>query len=105
MRHQKIYRQGDVLLVRVPRVPKAATPQGAASRIVLAEGEVTGHAHTIDGRKAQVSLDEGGVMYVTIEELTEVRHQEHAPVTLEPGAYRVMRQREYAPDEIRNVAD
>ena len=96
-------RQGDVLLVRVRRLPKSAKPQPVNGPIVLAHGEVTGHAHTVIG--AQVSLDEGGVMFLTVEELTEVRHQEHAPLTLTPGTYKVIRQREYAPEALRNVAD
>lgn len=32
-------------------------------------------------------------------------HQEHGPITLPPGNYRVQIQREYSPEEIRNVAD
>lgn len=98
-------RQGDVLLVPVRSIPKGAKVQRTTGQIVLAHGEVTGHAHTVDARMAKVSLDEGGVMFLTVEELTEVRHQEHAPVTLSPGTYKVVRQREYSPTELRNVAD
>jgi hypothetical protein len=32
-------------------------------------------------------------------------HEEHAPVTLTTGYYRVWRQREYSPEEIRVVRD
>lgn len=98
-------RQGDVLLVRVRSIPKAAKRQHSKGMIVLAYGEVTGHAHTVDAGKAVLSLGEGGVMFLTVEELTAVRHQQHAPLTLEPGNYKVIRQREYTPEAIRNVAD
>lgn len=99
------FRQGDVLLIRVRSIPKSAQRQAVTDHIILAHGEVTGHAHTIDARHAIASLDEGGVMFLTVEELTEVRHNEHSPLTLEPGSYRVVRQREYSPAAIRNVAD
>lgn len=91
-------RQGDVALVRIKMLPTVTT-QPRTDRIVLAEGEATGHAHTVDGTKAALLLDEGGWMYLTVEELTEVQHQEHAPLTLEPGFYRVLRQREATDDE------
>ncbi len=39
---------------------------------------------------------EGGATFV---------HEEHGPVTLPPGDYEVTIQREYSPEEIRNVAD
>ncbi len=32
-------------------------------------------------------------------------HEEHGPVTLPPGDYKVVIQREYSPEAIRNVAD
>jgi hypothetical protein len=66
---------------------------------VLALGEATGHAHAIadpgvvlvetelQERFLQV-LAAGGVL---------LRHEEHHPVLLPPGAYQVRRQREYLP--------
>ena len=98
-------RQGDVLLLPVNRLPRSAKQQPATGRIVLAQGEATGHAHTVDQHAATMSLDEGGVMFLTVEQLTEVRHQEHAPLRLEPGKYKVVRQREYTPQAPHNVAD
>lgn len=46
---EKQYRQGDVLLRRVEALPANVRPkQSDEERIVLAYGEVTGHAHAID---------------------------------------------------------
>lgn len=99
-------RQGDVLLVLVASVPKSAKRQKTQGQIILAHGEVTGHAHTVDAGRATLSVDaEGGVTYLTVTELTEVMHQEHAAIALPPGTYKVVRQREYTPEAIRNVAD
>ena len=101
---RKHYRQGDVLLVRVDRIPSGAK-EVARRSLVLAEGEVTGHAHRI--------VDDGAVMLTTDERLTFVRlakraqlvHEEHATIEVPPGSYQVTRQREYHPAEIRRVAD
>ena len=37
--------------------------------------------------------------------LTTLTHDEHGPITLEPGVYKVRIQREYSPEAIHNVAD
>ena len=99
-------RQGDVYFTRVLEAPagRAVTPE--AGRLILARGEVTGHHHSVPASAGPLTLDEGGVMYLTIEELTAVEHQEHAPIPLEPGVYRVTRQREYAgPERAQFVGD
>ena len=45
-------------------------------------------------------------MFLTVTgEAAAVTHDEHATIMLPPGAYRVIRQREYAPEEVRYVAD
>ncbi len=93
------YRQGDVLLVRVkPRRGAALTPvERAGGRIVLAEGEATGHAHVIDSPMADLYEDRLARRYLKLDGPAELRHEEHDPVALQPGIYRVLRQREYAP--------
>ena len=49
----KLYRQGDVLLRQVAKLPAKATSVKNEGRIVLAHGEVTGHAHAIDVAEAE----------------------------------------------------
>ena len=106
MKRPLLYRQGDVLIEQVHVLPKKLVPQVPdTGLLVLARGEATGHHHSIPASAGTLQTDEGGVMYLTIEELTEVRHQEHAPIPLAPGFYRVRRQREYTPEAIRSVAD
>jgi hypothetical protein len=101
------YRQGDVLLVRFrPRQWGALTRvEGAGGRIVLAEGEATGHAHVIDSPLAGLYQDRLDNRYLKLDGPAELRHEEHGPVALEPGVYRVVRQREYAPRSNRRVRD
>ena len=98
-----MYRQGDVLISSVSRIPQTAVKQ---KRCVLALGEVTGHAHQIH-EEAFLWVDTDGTKYVDVfgSEATLV-HEEHGPIVLPgPGLYRVTQQREYSPEEIRNVQD
>lgn len=101
----EIYRQGDVLIERIATLPKGLTKQKTHSRIILAHGEVTGHHHSLAADPADWWKDDKGEQFLTVKETALVEHQEHAPITLEPGHYRVLRQREYSPEAIRNVAD
>jgi hypothetical protein len=98
-----IYRQGDVLLVPIAAVPEGAKPLHP-ERLVIAEGEVTGHVHELVG--GEVELFEGAeAVFVKIMASPEWRHAEHATQTIEPGIYEVRRQREYTPEAFRQVAD
>ncbi|HEX8221811.1 MAG TPA: hypothetical protein VF914_21665 [Chloroflexia bacterium] len=105
-KEQLIYRQGDVALVRLPEgsVPTGAQSVRENGRIILAHGEVTGHAHEVVGGEAEL-WEAAGLRYLTVERISELTHQEHGTITVHPGVYEVRRQREYSPEEIRQVAD
>jgi hypothetical protein len=102
------YRQGDVLLVAVPAIPKDARPLPRdRGRIVLALGEATGHAHAIADPQAalmETELEER-LLHVLAEGGVLLCHEEHDSVRLPQGAYQVLRQREYVPGDWRMVAD
>ena len=101
-----IYRQGDVLLKRVRTIPAHAARAEKKERIVLAYGEVTGHAHAIhDLESVDVFIKADGTMYLSVAAPAELRHEEHGTITLPAGKYERVMQREYSPEEIRNVAD
>lgn len=102
-----LFRQGDVLIMRVDEVPEGArrVPR-EGGRIVLAHGEATGHAHAVLERDAKLfEVDDTDERFLEIFQAADVLHEEHDPVRLEPGSYKVVRQREYSPAEIRYVAD
>jgi hypothetical protein len=102
------YRQGDVLVVRVGAVPKATVPvPREAGRLVLAHGEVTGHAHAIFADDAElVTSQQADDQFLQVYgEMVELVHEEHDTICLPRGTYRVVRQREYAPGEVRRVTD
>jgi len=103
------FRQGDVFIMRVDSVPTNAKPVDRENgKIVLAHGEVTGHAHTINDTVtdpfASLFATEDAV-YLSVDNEVAVVHQEHDAITLPAGNYQVRRQREYTPQEIRNVMD
>lgn len=104
-------RQGDVFVERVRTVSGKPVQ---ADRIILAFGEVTGHCHEVivaepevdvDTPPAQLFEEPDGTRYLLVERACQLVHQEHGTIALSPGAYKVTRQREYSPEEIRNVAD
>ena len=100
-----MYRQGDVLIEKVAEIPAGAAVAPKAGRYVLAEGEATGHAHTVDARYGEL-VESRGMLYLRLTAAAPLEHQEHATITLEPGTYRVTRQREWTDaDEPRQVAD
>jgi hypothetical protein len=99
-------RQGDVLLVPVNSIPLDAKPFPTKGDLVLAEGEVTGHAHRVrrPGKKARL-LTTGTETYLEVLEPVSLDHEEHGAPTLEPGVYHIRRQVEMWLDEVRQVAD
>jgi hypothetical protein len=112
----EIFAQGDLLLERVDDVaPSGAVEQnmeGAA--LVLLEGEATGHAHAIRERATlfrddSLARDIPAGLYVGHVQIgsayARVTHEEHGPITLPRGTYRVRRQRELGPRDARVLAD
>jgi hypothetical protein len=93
-------RQGDILLVPVERLPDGLTEvPREEGKIILAEGEATGHLHAIDSPEAMfLATDLGEIegRFLAVEAEVALEHPEHDTVTLAPGSYEVRRQREYA---------
>lgn len=111
-------RQGDVVLVKVDTIPPGFVdaPRDNIGRIVLAYGERSGHAHAIrdkgvcgfriDGAQDVDYVLVGGSGATLAHEYESGQLAEHEPLTLDAGAYRVVRQREYvAPQIERRAAD
>lgn len=94
-------RQGDVLLIPVTdhrvKVPAHILP---VSEVVLAEGELTGHAHRLAGREVY-EWSVSGQRYVRVvdDRPGTIAHEDHDPVpaaVIEPNVtYRVVQQREW----------
>src|SRR5258708_5239481 len=99
----KSYRQGDVLLVRIAGLPADARRRTGKSALTIAYGEVTGHHHALVGEAEVYETAEAVFARIMSADLV---HQEHATITLEPGLYKYIPQREYvAPELERRVLD
>lgn len=109
MRQSQV-RQGDIFFevveARKDGIKKIHTP-------ILAEGEVTGHAHKIISpsiEEIDMSVDTNGDIYVfhATKDIV-VDHEEHGQITLAAGEeWLVTRQREFDPmaaEKERRVAD
>lgn len=102
----KMYRQGDVLIMRVDSIPRGAVVRPRENgKVVLAHGEVTGHAHAF--AEADVDLlDANGITYLDVRRaVAMLAHEEHGAIKVTRGMYSVRRQRQYTPAAIINVAD
>ena len=69
MKHQKLYRQGDVLLQRVDSVSKKAKLEKVEGRPTVAYGEMTGHHHSFLPGSVRLFRDqEAGTVFIEVPE-------------------------------------
>lgn len=132
----KQVRQGDVQLEPVAALPAGCTEiKPDSNRIVLAYGEVTGHAHAIYDHvvapasapthevrpgaaaeiaeaaiaraqsKARLWMAPSGDRFLEVTETVHLKHEEHTAHQLPPGIYKLPVQVEYTPAELRRVED
>lgn len=124
----QIYRQGDVLIEKISDLPEDVEleDRDELNRIVLAHGEVTGHAHAVKENSAKsfiskkvnysgsdskvrsdiTSFSDAERFLVVEDDGANVVHEEHSTIQLDKGVYKITRQREYAGNkEVRWVAD
>jgi hypothetical protein len=104
---KRLYAQGDIVLELVEDAEPARglMPEDADGAVVLARGELTGHRHAFHGggvtlfRDDALARDLPRSLYVGHVTITapsaDLRHEEHATITLPAGTYRVRRQQEW----------
>jgi hypothetical protein len=103
-----MYRHGDVWLERCDAVPVDAVKVApGVTGYVLAEGEATGHAHTVEAAPDVELYERDGTLYLRVLGASAtVKHQEHAASVLPRGTYVVERQRVWdSASAARTVAD
>jgi hypothetical protein len=98
-----MWRHGDILIATADSLPPRARKR---HNLTLAYGEITGHSHRIKETGAAELWESGGVLFLKVmNEAATLIHEEHLPITLPRGLYRVWRQREYTPQQIRQIVD
>jgi len=103
--------QGDFLITRVAALPKRAEPVCAEDGVTIIAHSETGHHHVIDAKAATLyRLPEALYeTFLVVEYPAVIEHRRstdtHEALHVEPGLYRINRQREYVPEGFRLAAD
>lgn len=99
----KVFRQGDVIFVRVDSIPKGLPKKKDK---IIARGGFTGHMHQFLADAPVEVYESSDGMYIDVLEPATIQHEEHAAFELEQGKYHVLIQRELnLLDEERKVMD
>lgn len=85
--------QGDVFLIRSYLPEGAQIRKKSSNGYVIAIGEATGHSHVIADEIELYEVD--GTLYIRAERETSMHHEEHAPVYIPSGVWKVGIVREY----------
>lgn len=107
--------QGDVLLKRVESLPGGLKE---AKTKTLQHGETTNHRHRfLDNANVQVFIDDTHTdleritaaqrKFIIVGDTVQLFHEEHNPVTVEPGVYEIdiVREFDYCKMEVARVVD
>jgi hypothetical protein len=98
-----MWRHGDVMIASVSDIPSTAKLR---PDVILARGEITGHMHRVESSSSAELWELDGQVYIkVVADTARIVHEEHKPITLPQGLYRVWQQREYTPEKIRPVYD
>ena len=124
-----IFRQGDVMIRQIGKIPESAKPVETKGPVVLALGETTGHSHAFyDGRVKYFRDDAlavgsntttkmigdgptGRAFIKVLEDANDknlpalLRHEEHTAIPVPPGDYEIIRQSEFVGEAVRQVED
>jgi hypothetical protein len=108
MKNNGMIQHGDVLISRIQALPRGVKPINRKNgRLVLAEGEQTGHNHVIADAGASLLQLEGELyLDVTADKVT-ITHEEHKPLTIPAGIYKVgiVKEYDYLHEMERRVID
>lgn len=109
------FRQGDIFLEKIdsiqdcePSKKNSIEGEEVDNSIILALGEATGHAHAlrnIDGKAILMKDKNSENYFLMVLKECDLTHEEHSKIQLPIGNYKVIRQRQYTPNKIIQVAD
>jgi len=104
VRNGKIFRHGDLLIREINKIPSKAKPIDTKT---LAEGEVTGHTHKLEGNCQIFEHLTTKFLEILEEEEAKLVHEEHKMIKIPKGKYVIINEREYNPweNETSRVVD
>lgn len=100
-------RQGDILIQPIEQIPEKAISENITEdkRFIVATGDSLPFAHYLESEKAQI-VGFNGIRYIEAFKKTRIKHEgTHTDLPIQKGKNQILHQREYTPEEIRNVAD
>lgn len=113
MKVGEFYQQGDVILRKVNNLPKGLKKLDTK---ILQLGEVTGHKHQFLDQEVEVYIDpkfesnsmtitpdEGKFLVVMGDKPSDLVHEEHRTVPVEPGIYEVDIVREFDYEKLESA--
>lgn len=105
---KNIYRHGDLSFHPVKEVAGEVVKHNGSH--ILAFGKHTGHKHVIKVPSVddmEIFKTPDGGLYMRLKTEGTITHEEHRPIKLAPGTYKMNTEREmdYALGEVRKVID
>ena len=103
--------QGDMLITKVGSLPNDLVETKAVNGDYILTHSETGHNHVVSSDSVTLygAANDPFMAYMVVEHPTTIRHlrsfDTHSPITVNPGVYRINRQREYTPEGFRRAAD
>lgn len=103
--------QGDILLCPISKIPTGCKAIKDKRGVVLAEGEISGHYHAIEKTNGvQLMEAPDRIRYLVVggaRKSASLTHQEHKPVSIPPGTYRlgIVREKDWFSEMVRPVID
>lgn len=99
--------QGDTLYQKIETLPEGVKEvQRKKGAVIIAEGEHTGHAHRIFDVDAFL-YELNGNRYLVNKQAVTTTHEEHGPVTIPPGTWKIdiVREKDWLTGMVSPVVD
>lgn len=89
----KFFQQGDVVGTKLCAMPAGKQKIISKAKCVVAHGE-SGHSHVVEDDEAEL-IQIGEKMLLSLTNKATLTHEEHKPITLEPGIWEIGRIQEF----------
>ena len=104
MKKQQAYRHGEILLLKIDKLPKGL--ELSNSKIIMTGSH--GNNHSVDQGKLYFKQDDTSFGYLVAKD-TNLLHPEHSPsigdAKIKNSVYKLIKQQEYTPDGLIPIID